>query len=154
MSSDKLTINRKVLDEHGIFFSEDVYPPRNTDINKKDMFQVPEHVENIIEALLEHDIRIPDSLQSLFEKEQQITNAEYSVLPPTKAFFSIPHDSIRPMGREIEAIEEKFEKVVSVARIAREYDAAKVSQETWKHFLRSYIFRGFEDSAVHTSRHR
>lgn len=154
MSSDKSTINRKVLAQHGIILSEVVLSPRNSDI------RVPEYVIFIIEALLEHDIQIPDSLRSLFEKEQQqqspeITDAkEYTVSPPTTAFYSLPHDLKKPLSREDKAIEDKFENIAKLARIAREYDVAKVSQETWEHFLGSYIFRSFEDSGMQTSRHR
>ncbi|KAE8552645.1 hypothetical protein EYB25_004024 [Talaromyces marneffei] len=145
MSLDKPTVNLKTLEQYGINFSEDVY---NHDI------AVPEHVQHVIEALLDHDIQVPDSLRSLFEKEQRSTNAtEYTVLPPQSASFSLPHEALEPISREVKAIEEKFGKVASLARIAREYHAANVSRETWEHFLRSYIFRSFEDSGLQTSRH-
>jgi hypothetical protein len=156
MSSRKSTIDRILLEQHGIIFSEDVFSPHSNKLDRKNMAQVPEHVEYIREALLDHDIQVPGSLQTLFEKEQQSLNmirADYSILPPQSVFFSLPHNLVQPMTGEIKAIEDKFEQVAKIARIGREYAAAKVSQETWEDFLRSYIFQSFQDSAIQTSKH-
>ncbi|QKX59276.1 uncharacterized protein TRUGW13939_06408 [Talaromyces rugulosus] len=156
MSSRKLTLERILLERHGITFSEDVFSPHSNKLDGKNMVQVPEHVEYIREALLDHDIQVPGSLKSLFEKEQQsvdMIKADYSVLPPQSVFFSIPHNLVQSMTREIKATEDKFEQVAKIARMGREYAAAKVSQETWEDFLRSYIFQSFEDSAIQTSKH-
>lgn len=156
MSSGKSTIDRRLLKQHGITFSEDVYSPRNNKLDRENMDQVPEHVEYIREALLDYDIQVPGSLQSLFEKEQHslnITNEDCSILPPQSVFFSVPQNLVQSMSREIKASEDKFEEVAKLARIAREYASAKVSQQTWESFLRSYIFQSFEDSATQTSKH-
>lgn len=151
MSSEKSAINRKVLEQRGIILLEDVYSPRNSDT------RVPEYLENVIEALLDYDVQVPNSLRLFFEKERQqfseITKAEYTVSPPTTAFYAIPHDLKSPMIREIKVIEDKFEQIAKLARIAREYDASKVSAQAWEHFLRSYIFLSPEDSGMQTSRH-
>jgi hypothetical protein len=140
MSSDKPTLDRRVLEQHGLIFSEEVYSPRSD----KSTARVPEHVEHTREALLEHDIQVPDTLRSLFEKEQKLIDAECSVLPPPSAFQPLPHNT---------GIKAQFEQVAKLARIAREYAAAQVSQQTWEHFLRSYIFQSFEESAMHTPKH-
>lgn len=94
-------MNQKLLEQHGIVLSKDVYSPRNSDT------RVPEYVEIIIEALLDHDIQVDQSMQ-----------------------------------------------VAKLARIAKEYYTAKVSQDTWVHFLGSYIFLSFEESFGKTSRRR
>lgn len=49
---------------------------------------------------------------------------------------------------------DEFVQVAKLARIAKEYNAAKVSQETWVHFLGSYIFLGFDESLGRTSKRR
>lgn len=151
MSSEKSAINRKVLEQHGIILSEDVYSPRNSET------KVPEYLENVIEAILEHDIQVPNSLRLFFEREglqfSEITKAEYTVSPPITAFYAVPDDLKNPMIREIKVIEEKFEQIAKLARIAREYDTAKVSAQAWEHFLRSYIFLSPEQSGMQTSRH-
>lgn len=126
--------------------SEDVYSPHSSKAS------VPGYVGNIIEHLLEHEVQVPNSLRPLFESERQqfseIANAdEYTLLPPATAFYAVQF-------REIEEREDKFEQVAKLARIAREYDASKVSTQAWEHFLRSYIFLSFEDSGMQISRHR
>ncbi|GAM43369.1 hypothetical protein TCE0_047f18121 [Talaromyces pinophilus] len=152
MSSNKSPIDRKVLEEHGIIVSDNVYSPRNSET------KVPEYVGNVIEALLEHDVQFPNTLRLFFERERlqfsEITNAdEYTVLPPTTAFYDVPHDLKKPIISEIKVIEDKFEQVANLARIAREYDTSKVSTQAWEHFLQSYIFLGPEDSGIGTSGH-
>ena len=152
MSSNKSPIDRKVLEEHGIILSDHVYSPRNSET------KVPEYVGNVIEALLEHDVQVPNTLRLFFERERlqfsEIMNAdEYTVVPPTKAFYAVPYDLKRPMIGENKVIEDKFEQVANLARIAREYDASKVSTQAWEHFLRSYIFLSPGDLGMQTSRH-
>lgn len=153
MSSAKATLDRALLREHGIIFSENVYSPDSNEQNEKDMVRMPEQVGHLIEGLLGYDIRVPGTLQSLFEADFNITNADYSMVPPQSVFFPLPQEFLQPMAREIKATEDKFEEAANLARIAQEYAAAQVSEQTWEHFLQSYIFQSFEDSTAQTSKH-
>lgn len=95
MSSDNSKMNQKILGQHGIVLSKDVYSPRNSDT------RLPEYVEIVIEALLDHNIQVDESAHG-----------------------------------------------AKLARIAKEYHAAKVSQDAWAQFLESYIFLSFEEESL------
>ena len=85
-----------------------------------------------------------------------------AILPPTTVFYKpeAVFSGFLNGGRRLFSdenkvvLEDEIRKVASLALKAREYDAAKVPQETWEQFLRTNIFRTFEDLAKPALRQR
>jgi hypothetical protein len=154
MPSKKPVLDRKVLAQHGIVYSEDVYSPLGS------ACPLPAHVESLREALLDFDRLIPEILKPVFESERQllrIDSADESVacnvLPPASTYVPRPDHMERATIAEIVRAEDEIEEYRNLARKFRAYTASKVSDATWTHLLHSNIFKRFAATDTFHKKH-
>lgn len=153
MSSGEPDATKEILRQYGMAITEEVYSPMKNIFNGEKLSDIPVSTEYVREALLDIDIRIPNTLQSLFEeelhnlrKDHGYTREIQSLVPPPSAYYSSPENRTEAMRRDIAAAEQNVQQIAEVAQRARRLAAESASQATWEHFLRSYFFQSFEES--------
>jgi hypothetical protein len=163
MSSDKPRLDRKVLEQHGVIYSEDVYSPstRTGARNSDTAFSLPDHVESLREALLDFGTPIPETMKPFFENECEVLRvvaadenvASNNIPPPESAYFPIPNPPTRAKAKEMEVAENDIEENQKVAERSRELTAANASEAAWEHTLHSHVFKSFRDTVVSRKKH-
>jgi hypothetical protein len=149
MSSDKPRLDRRVLEQHGVIYSENVYAPS---VNNGEAPHLPDQVAHLREALLDFDGSIPESLKPFFDQENRILDGGVThddALPPVSAYYSIPAAQTRAVLKDMKRANSEFEDDEKVAKKSRKYTVEDVSEAKWQAFLQMEIFKSFEDMPNH-----
>ena len=145
MSSDKPRLDRRVLEQHGVIYSETVYAPS---VNSDEAPHLPDQVARLREALLDFDNSIPESLKPFFDQDYRILDGGLTydnALPPASAYYPIPAAQTRAVLKDMKRANNEFEDDERVAKKSRKYTVEDVSEAKWQAFLQMEIFKGFED---------
>ncbi|KAF2135288.1 uncharacterized protein K452DRAFT_35515 [Aplosporella prunicola CBS 121167] len=133
-SFEKPTLSRETLEQQNIFFDEDFYQDADEEEDVGDgrisYYDLPQHVNTVRQALLNFEGRIPDCWSPHFDHDS--LPADY-FQPPTPAIE-------KP---DVEGI--TFETCKDLMKQVEEKRTAW-SEADWVHFLRSRLFKSYEDA--------
>ncbi|KIW20723.1 hypothetical protein PV08_01300 [Exophiala spinifera] len=162
MPVDKPKLDRTVLENHGITFSEKVYRP-DLPQHGTPKSHLPEHVESVRQALLRFGAVLPKTREELFEKEAleystiigSVNNEGYSAKPPQSAYEKEKHEGtdwrvLRHYYTDKE-VDEMQKEIVCEAR--RNADS-KVNEATWLKFMMKYLFKEFHDNFTEVTEYK
>lgn len=138
MSSKPGDISRQNLENHGVYYVEDVYFDRPISLQ--------DHVDCVREKLLHFDALIPDDWREQLEDEcRDYKSREFAppsnLLPTDAAYF-------KPRKHELRNPSEKLmqadSRLTSACKVAEAACKLMTEPETgWKHFWRTEIFQRF-----------
>lgn len=156
MTFEKPKLDREILEDHGIVYTEAVHSPSaaTSDGNDKRNSPLPDLAESTRQVLLYSRASIPDNARSLFEEELhtlQESNynvARENVLPPESAYFTVPNYGTLGVENERDVAAIHIGYMQEIAEISRTGAAANASEERWSSILHSLIFQDYNDTGL------
>ncbi|MCJ1383186.1 hypothetical protein MMC17_006299 [Xylographa soralifera] len=158
MPLDKPNLDQDVLGVYGITYIEEVV------LSVKDSEHDCGHVEVLREALLNFDQQFPRQLKKDFEREYHRWHQHSGFgdganeekfrqdrLPPESAYYDLQQISTRAIAKAIDSAADYIEEHARIARKACNYIANHVSDSDWILFMRTYVFKTFEEALSETT---
>jgi len=154
-NTPKPSLNRQVLERHGITYSEDVRVDQA-------LLGLPEHVALLAEFLLDFEGLLEISSRPVLENEfrNHTGNARppHTYGPPAESTYFQAHDVNTRRSERNKAIDEAELKQKSlIAEGARWLEDNQKSEDDWVFYLRVNIFKAFEqhqETSSEPSRYR